>query len=154
MGRYTFQLCTDAQTLLEAYRVRVAVFHEEQGFGLDEEVDQLDPISAHFILRDEQEQGTVVGVIRLVPYPYPAELPARPSDPGFPIGQPRSETDIAAHFTHGAKLGRLAAVKSARGAGLGKRLVLDAEAWLASVAPNGLPLRLSAQMYVVPFYQK
>lgn len=47
---YKVILCADAHQLREAHRIRMSVFHEEQGFPADVEVDEYDPLSAHFLL--------------------------------------------------------------------------------------------------------
>ncbi|UZJ51453.1 hypothetical protein CBS101457_000773 [Exobasidium rhododendri] len=65
---YTFKLCSSANDLREAYRLRLEVFHVEQGFPEDTEVDQYDPISAHFILISKADDK-VVATVRLTPYP-------------------------------------------------------------------------------------
>ncbi|CAO1625270.1 unnamed protein product [Jaminaea pallidilutea] len=51
---YKVVLCSTAAQLKEAHRLRVEVFHKEQGFPLETEVDEYDALSAHFLLIDTQ----------------------------------------------------------------------------------------------------
>lgn len=51
---YKVVLCSTAAQLKEAHRLRVEVFHKEQGFPFETEVDEYDALSAHFLLMDTQ----------------------------------------------------------------------------------------------------
>ncbi|EPQ32030.1 uncharacterized protein PFL1_00228 [Pseudozyma flocculosa PF-1] len=168
---YSVHLCTSAAQLRQAHRVRCEVFVTEQGYGLEEEVDQYDPVSAHFVLVHKGDPSNAVGVVRLVPYPLPIPKQdpdgVEPNSKDFPLGGSQSESSTASHFVSavfgtnssqrdaahdptltdaeekrtedlipnlgGAKLGRLAVLKEARGKGLAQRLVREAEAWLINV---------------------
>lgn len=170
---YDVSLCTSGEQLRQACDVRIQVFVHEQGFELDDEIDQYDPLSAHFILTHKLDPNQAVGTIRLIPYPLPIPKSDEPgSEPhassNYPLGGSRSESAVASDFisaawskhalhpissardpaqTHqeevqtesevpdrgGAKLGRLALRKEARGKGLGHLLVRKAEAWLIDV---------------------
>ncbi|SPO20722.1 uncharacterized protein UTRI_00198 [Ustilago trichophora] len=169
---YTVSLCTSGSQLRGACDVRIEVFVREQGFALEDEIDQYDPLAAHFILTHNSNPDKVIGTLRLLPYPLPIPKPDEPgSEPNpnssYPLGGSRSESAVASDFisaawshhptpissardpaqTHaeeeetgkgmpekgGAKLGRLALLKEARGKGLGHLLVRKAEAWLIDV---------------------
>ncbi|KAJ9477002.1 hypothetical protein PHBOTO_000659 [Pseudozyma hubeiensis] len=169
---YSVALCTSGTQLRGVCSVRIEVFVKEQGFALADEIDQYDPLAAHFILTHNSDPSTALGTLRLLPYPLPIPKPdeagAEP-DPNssYPLGGSRSESAIASDFisaawSHyspsapsardpaqteaeeketakqmtekgGAKLGRLALVKAARGKGLGHLLVRKAEEWLIGV---------------------
>ncbi|WP_265523347.1 GNAT family N-acetyltransferase [Oerskovia flava] len=126
---------TDAATLAEAFALRIAVFVDEQGVPLDEEVDELDraPTTAHVVVR-RAEHGEVVGTGRLL-------------------------TD-AAHPGE-VHVGRVAVAPSARGHGVGA-LVMQAleEIALADHASSGTTGRaevrvlLSAQTQASGFYER
>ncbi|CAO1631305.1 unnamed protein product [Parajaminaea phylloscopi] len=217
---YAVVLASDAHQLREAYRIRMEVFHHEQGFPADTEVDDYDPISAHFLLVDESESSSdaadtvgaalsgsghtastgdasevasgskgqkVMGTLRWVPYP-PQKTPAVIEDAGsgsqsslLPLGRPpTSQGALAATFASagGAKLGRLALDKSARGKKLGARLVRESEEWVVKAlqeraraqgagnsgadadadagvdaAAKEVTFRLHSQMQVIGFYE-
>ncbi|KAL9935302.1 hypothetical protein V8E36_005650 [Tilletia maclaganii] len=100
---YSVRLCSSAEDLLDAHKVRCAVFHEEQGFPLETEIDEYDPLSAHFLaIATVKATGHShpIGVIRWVPYPFP------PADPSFqpgankdlPIGPVRDEATVQSGF--------------------------------------------------------
>ena len=155
---YAARLCTTRADYEAALELRMQVFHHEQGYEADIEIDEKDPISAHFILCHKDDPATAVGVIRLVPYPYPdvAEAAER-----FPDGTISTATELAAAFrlaarTHpekgGAKIGRVAVRKEARGKQLGSLLLAEAERWIrealvADVVPlKAATLCLSSQV--------
>lgn len=145
--------------------VRVAVFHHEQRFSLDDEVDSFDPQAAHFLLYAQQDPARAIGTLRLVPYPPPRERSPVPSDhlpaaaaTNQTLGPAQAEDDLTTHFRRvfasappaaaaaaagggsggrGAKLGRLAIDQRERRNGLGKFLVQSAEAWLCSTLAPG-----------------
>lgn len=169
---YSVTLCTSSAQLRSACDVRIEVFVREQGFALSDEIDQYDPLAAHFVLTHKTQPDVAIGTLRLLPYPLPIPKPDEPpAEPdhasSFPLGGSRSESAIASDFisaawTHypyptsaardpaqttaeekeseeqmpemgGAKLGRLALIKEARGKGLGNLLVTKAEAWLLQI---------------------
>jgi len=68
LSEYDFQLCSDGDRLRKSLELRLKVFHEEQGFPADTEIDEYDPISAHFLVTSRKEQR-VVATVRLSPYP-------------------------------------------------------------------------------------
>lgn len=172
---YQVTLCTSGAQLRGACDVRIQVFVNEQGFALEDEIDQYDPLAAHFILTPTSDPNKVIGTLRLLPYPLPIPKPDEPgTEPdahsSYPLGGSRSVSAIAGDFisaawsqhpepissardpaqTHaeeeqtekrvpekgGAKLGRLALLKEARGKGLGHLLVRKAEAWLIEALSN------------------
>ncbi|TKY90189.1 hypothetical protein EX895_000187 [Sporisorium graminicola] len=220
---YQVTLCTSASQLRGACDVRIQVFVHEQGFALQDEIDQYDPLAAHFALTHRDDPTRALGTLRLLPYPLPIPKPDEPdSEPdvssSFPLGGSRSESAIASdfisaawtHYPHptsrardpaqtraeerqteseipergGAKLGRLALLKEARGKGLGHFLVRKAEEWLIQslssdeAAKQGafgprpslqehhsevekqaqtldsIVVKLSSQIYVIDFYKK
>ncbi|TFK99194.1 acyl-CoA N-acyltransferase [Pterulicium gracile] len=53
----------DHKSVEECYHVRINVFHHEQGFPLDTEIDELESSSYHILLRLD-EGGKPVGTIR------------------------------------------------------------------------------------------
>ncbi|PWN91950.1 hypothetical protein FA10DRAFT_265768 [Acaromyces ingoldii] len=80
MSDYELRLCSSAADLRAAHEVRLEVFHREQGFPADTEVDEYDPVSAHFIVV-ERHSARPVGVIRLTPYPREEVLALAPPPP-------------------------------------------------------------------------
>ena len=113
-----------------ALAVRHEVFVIEQGVPPELEVDELDEEADHFLLYDGR---AAVGAARLVLEP-----------PGF----------AGAEVAHGpvGHLGRLAVLKTARGAGAGARLVGAVE---ARAAERGVrEMALAAQTHAVPFYER
>ncbi|KAN0066411.1 hypothetical protein ACQY0O_000505 [Thecaphora frezii] len=100
---YSVHLCTSAAQLRQAHRIRCQVFVEEQGYDLEAEIDQYDPVSAHFVLVRNGDPGKAVGVLRLVPYPLPLpKQDARAVEPNldsFPLGGSQTEASTASHFT-------------------------------------------------------
>lgn len=220
-GEYQVSLCTSAQQLQGVCKVRVKVFVDEQGFELKDEIDQYDPLAAHFALTHTSNPSKIIGTLRLIPYPLPIPKPDSEGgepDPhsAFPLGGSRTESAIAGDFISaawsslskpvaapldpsqtkaeekqsadqipnlgGAKLGRLAVLKEARGKKLGHLLVQQAEAWLVRMLstdeaqqhgafgpPSGaksdpasreqdtlqsIVIKLSSQIYVLDFYGK
>ncbi|CAD6891938.1 unnamed protein product [Tilletia controversa] len=100
---YAVRLCSSAEDLRTAHRIRVSVFHEEQGFPAESEIDEYDPLSAHFLAIATSKstgESRAVGTIRWVPYPFP---PADPNfqpgaDPALPIGPVRDQATVRALF--------------------------------------------------------
>lgn len=96
-------LCTSGAQLRGACDVRLAVFVDEQGYALEDEIDQYDPLAAHFILTSTRDTSKVLGTLRLLPYPLPIPKPdAEGSEPdpssSYPLGGSRSESAIAGDF--------------------------------------------------------
>lgn len=112
-----------------AYRIRHAVFVDEQGVPVQLERDERDADAGHFIacLGDE-----VVGAVRVVIEP-----------PGF-------EGTDAAHgaITH---LGRLAVLPEQRGQGIGALLVAAVESHAESIGLSAV--YLGAQAHALGFYE-
>lgn len=104
---YQVALCTSASQLRGACDVRIQVFVQEQGFALEDEIDQYDPLAAHFILTHRSDPDKVLGTLRLLPYPLPIPKPDEAgSEPAiqssFPLGGSRSESAIASDFISAA----------------------------------------------------
>ncbi|PWZ02851.1 hypothetical protein BCV70DRAFT_209365 [Testicularia cyperi] len=104
---YRVSLCTSAAQLRGACKVRITVFVEEQGFDIKDEIDQYDPLAAHFALTHESDPSRVLGTLRLLPYPLPIPKPDEPgSEPdgstSYPLGGSRTESAIAADFVSAA----------------------------------------------------
>lgn len=78
MAKFDLKLCSTEEDLKRSYMLRMAVFHDEQGFPADTEVDEYDPISAHFIVQRRDEDATVA-TVRLTPYPRKPWLANAPS---------------------------------------------------------------------------
>lgn len=119
---FTTKLCTNQKELDESMEIRMKVFVEEQGFTIEEELDEKDPGSDHFLLLHKSESESdnelkVVGTIRWYP----------------PLN----------------KLGRLAVLKDFRGGGAGAILVkcledhLKARAGKSELSNRGLDKCLS-----------
>ncbi|KDN37413.1 hypothetical protein K437DRAFT_276563 [Tilletiaria anomala UBC 951] len=179
-GDFLVILCTNKEQLRQAYEVRIEVFHKEQGFSLESEVDEYDLISAHFILACKSDPKRGLGTIRFSPYPSAGSLnkvEGLPAD--TPLGPPLTEDQIATAFVKtgrmgksedllqaGAKLGRLALLAELRGSGWGRLLVEQGEAWLANAlrraaanskhsdAVSMCNIRLHSQMPVRAMYEK
>lgn len=60
------QLVTTQKQLEDAYYVRMKVFVEEQLVPAEEEIDQFEDVSTHFILYDEQQRPAGAGRIRIL----------------------------------------------------------------------------------------
>lgn len=114
--------------LIDALAVRAEVFVEEQGCSAENEVDDDDARSWHWVVysadgnttSSEADQPKPIGTIRLVP-PHPRPRP-HPDGDGDGDGEgPGREPYI--------KLTRLAVVRSLRGHGIGRHLVETAVEW-------------------------
>ncbi|KAK0534227.1 hypothetical protein OC842_002699 [Tilletia horrida] len=166
---YTVRLCASAEDLLEAHKIRCTVFHEEQGFPLETEIDEYDPFSAHFLAIGTSKStglSRTLGTIRWVPYPFPdtASSTFQPgADKSLPIGPVRDESAVQAQFAQntaptataadgagsaeqkpllpGGKLTRLAVSKEARGQRIGELLVRESEKWVLNAISSQLPSR-------------
>lgn len=158
------------------HTVRVHVFHHEQGFSLEDEVDSWDEQAVHFVLYSQQDPTTAIGTLRLVPLPSPGNSQPVPKPSSTtPLGPAQDERTIVERFRStfavsttttepkgakkGAKLGRLAVLPHARKGGTGTFLVRAAETWLANVLRTEnegqeCTIKLGAQLPVMPFYRK
>ncbi len=104
---YQVSLCTSAAQLRGACDVRLEVFVQEQGFALADEIDEYDPLAAHFALTHTSQPERVLGTIRLLPYPLPIPKPDGPgTEPdaasSYPLGGSRSASAIAGDFISAA----------------------------------------------------
>ncbi|WFD25616.1 hypothetical protein MNAN1_000579 [Malassezia nana] len=169
--------CSD-ERLRAAYQLRFDVFTGEQGYDGDRDIDECDEVAVHVVLV-RSSVDSVVGVMRILPYPIP-ECPERfyPHhilENGPLPGGGRTEAAIQAAFLaqqtvqpgtptvySGAKIGRIAIQPAYRGRGLGRHLLAGAEAWIAQAIRTqpGLPstdvavqVQLSSQVPVRPFYE-
>ncbi|KAI0268131.1 acyl-CoA N-acyltransferase [Gloeopeniophorella convolvens] len=126
----------------QCYAVRIAVFHHEQRFPLDTEIDDLDETAEHFLLR-------------LVPSLQPI---------GTIRASRAAATTTEATTVPCYKLSRLAVLKDYRGHHFGRELVLALQSWVAAdvraQSPGALPLPATAQVVahsqipVKPFYAR
>ncbi|MBD5788082.1 GNAT family N-acetyltransferase [Cellulosimicrobium terreum] len=125
----------DDAGLAAAHALRLAVFVDEQGVPVEEEIDDLDtaPTTTHVLVRDVAS-GVVVGTGRLL------------TDPAHP-----GETHV----------GRVAVAASARGTGAGAAVMRALEqlalAEHAVVGPDGratVRVELSAQTTAAGFYER
>lgn len=167
-----WRLALSEQDRKSIHNARVRVFHHEQGFSLDDEVDSWDAEAAHFLLYSQRDPTTAIGTMRLVILPTPgdSERVLHPSTT-TPLGKAEEERTIVERFrsafasaaesqgAKGAKLGRLAVLPDERKGGTGTFLVRAAERWLAEVLRPGnegkeCTIKLGAQMPVMPFYRK
>jgi predicted GNAT family N-acyltransferase len=135
-SRLVAEVVTDDAGLAAAHALRLAVFVDEQGVPVEEEIDDLDtdPTTTHVLVRDRTQGGAVVGTGRLL-------------------------TDA----THPGEVhvGRVAVAASARGTGAGA-VVMRALEDLALVhhavpGPDGRPtvtVLLSAQVRAIGFYER
>ncbi|ODN98047.1 hypothetical protein I350_07689 [Cryptococcus amylolentus CBS 6273] len=152
---YTIQVA-DSQELVQAcYDVRIEVFVVEQGFSHDDEIDEYDPQSIHFLLTTPLPSPPPVATSSLTPNPATAGGTTE-----YPIGTIR--------FVPGKnKLTRLAVQKEYRQYGFGKVLVEALETFvkenavkqnLGAVYEEGgkkwIDINCHSQLYVIPFYTK
>ncbi|KAJ2964118.1 hypothetical protein NQZ79_g1044 [Umbelopsis isabellina] len=127
---YTQPLVTQAinpQDIQSCYDVRIRVFVHEQQIPLELEIDEYDPVCLHWLataLEDSQQSRQALGTVRLYPVPNSS------------IG----------------KLGRLAVDLSARGLGLGRRLVEALEQ--DAKAKDMTSIECHAQVAKRSFYEK
>jgi predicted GNAT family N-acyltransferase len=134
-ARFVVERVHDAAGLAAAHALRLAVFVEEQGVPVEEEIDDLDtaPTTTHVLVRDARD-GAVVGTGRLL------------TDPAHP-----GETHV----------GRVAVAAAARGTGAGAAVMRALEALAlaehAVPGPDGRPtvrVELSAQVRAAGFYER
>lgn len=135
-GRLVVERVTDDAGLAAAHALRLAVFVDEQGVPVEEEIDDLDaaPTTTHVLVRDRERDGEVVGTGRLL------------TDPAHP-----GEVHV----------GRVAVAASARGTGAGAAVMGALErlalAEHAVPGPDGRPavrVLLSAQVQAIGFYER
>lgn len=133
------------KVFLDAMHVRVKVFCDEQKCPLEEELDEDDLRSWHFVAygADGRDGEVPLSVIRIVPFPH-GHHPNGYEDP-----------EEEPYF----KLGRVATMPNARGKGLSRKLTEEACRWLAANQhhlPNGWNglLLAHAQVDVEPMYRK
>jgi len=117
----------------QCYGVRIDVFHREQGFPLDTEIDELDETAEHFLLR-------------LLPSLQP-------------IGTIRaSRTSTAVPGADYYKLSRLAVLKDYRQHHLGRELVFALHSWVATNAlsrgETSAKVVSHSQLPAIAFYAK
>ncbi|KAF8915364.1 acyl-CoA N-acyltransferase [Mucidula mucida] len=124
-------LVTSDDLIQQCYDIRINVFHYEQGFPLETEIDDLDPGATHFLLR-------------LVPSLKP-------------IGTIRGIKSPEGYY----KLSRLAVLKDYRQFKFGRKLVLTLHDWVKTDAlvhktvENDVVRVIShSQLYVKGFYAK
>ena len=119
-------LVTDAAGFAQAFALRQQVFVTEQAVPIGEELDAVDAVCQHLLLRVD---GQVVGTGRLV-------RPERANDPWH--------------------LGRIAVHAAWRGQGLGQAVVTGLEQLALAQAPVGRPIEaeLSAQIQAAGFYER
>lgn len=114
----------------QCYDVRIDVFHREQGFPLDTEIDKLDETAEHFLLR-------------LLPSLQP-------------IGTIRASR--ASTVPNYYKLSRLAVLKAYRQHHFGRELVLALHSWVAtdalSCGETSAKVVSHSQIPAMPFYVK
>ncbi|KAH9977658.1 acyl-CoA N-acyltransferase [Lactifluus volemus] len=121
------------QLLDQCFEIRIDVFHREQGFPLDAEIDRLDQTAEHFLLRLlSPPQPIGIGTIRV----------SRASLHGVPY----------------YKLSRLAVLSQYRKHQFGRQLVLALHEWVQSDAlARGEPsatVVCHSQLPVKAFYAK
>jgi len=135
-ARLVVERVVDDVGLAAAHALRLAVFVDEQGVPVEEEIDDLDtaPTTTHVLVRDREREGVVVGTGRLL------------TDPAHP-----GEVHV----------GRVAVAASARGTGAGAAVMRALEqVALAEHAASGTDGRrvvrvlLSAQVQAVGFYER
>ncbi|THV08276.1 hypothetical protein K435DRAFT_5811 [Dendrothele bispora CBS 962.96] len=127
----------------ECYKVRIDVFHHEQGFPLDTEIDDLDPTATHFLLRH---------------LPSIASSSESSESEPIPIGTIRGTRHSSEDHTY-YKLSRLAVLKPYRQYKFGRELVAALHDWIiADAQASGLGGSVRAvchsQIPVKGFYSK
>ncbi|MGN7703116.1 GNAT family N-acetyltransferase [Cellulosimicrobium sp. 22601] len=135
-GRLAVERVVDDAGLAAAHALRLAVFVDEQGVPVEEEIDDLDtaPTTTHVLVRDREQEDLVVGTGRLL------------TDPAHP-----GEVHV----------GRVAVSAAARGTGAGTAVMRALEGIaLAEHATPGTDGRrlvrvlLSAQVQAIGFYER
>ncbi len=135
-ARLAVERVVDDAGLAAAHALRLAVFVDEQGVPVEEEIDDLDTAetTTHVLVRDRERGGEVVGTGRLL------------TDPGRP-----GEVHV----------GRVAVAAVARGTGAGAAVMraLEEVALAEHAVPgqDGRPVvrvLLSAQVQAIGFYER
>ncbi len=133
---------TTPEQFADALAVRFAVFVDEQGVSPESERDAIDtdPRTLHVIAYSDD--GDVLGTGRLV---APHSDSAHGAAVGFGNMDPANP-----------HIGRLAVLSSARGAGVGKALMVEIEQQALALFGAGRRIRveLSAQDHAIAFYKK
>jgi len=128
-----------SSTFADAMKVRIAVYVDEQSVPLENEQDDDDDKSWHWVVYSSSSQP--VATIRIVcpPHGHAAEGPD-------PDKEPKGEY---------LKVGRLATIKEARGKGIAKQLVGDALQFVQTnkELPGDGRLLAHAQKVVVGFWE-
>lgn len=154
-SKYDFKLCTSAADLSAAYNLRIEVFHDEQKFSKETEVDRYktvlfaiiftsfiytvryvssyDPISAHFIVISKID-NMIVATVRLFPYPSSHQPSTHKNDSlntdqdheQFPLGAVRSEAEIVKEFLKEIKSAVVVGDQGIRGVKLSRLAVKKA----------------------------
>jgi predicted GNAT family N-acyltransferase len=115
---------------LAAWRIREQVFIGEQGISVAEERDGLDDVALHLVAWDDT---TAVGTARV-------------------LGVGPDGSCVSPTGARIVKIGRMAVIPPKRRLGIGRDLL---ETALALVGRHGTErVELSAQEYVVPFYER
>ncbi|KAJ3322442.1 hypothetical protein HDU76_013877 [Blyttiomyces sp. JEL0837] len=137
----TVRIASGQDEIDAAFRIRIEVFCDEQGFPQEVEIDDKDPISTHFLLwlnekeADEGETSSTATASSLIPIGT-VRL--------FSVTKPGSTDAIG-------KLGRLAILKDHRGRRGGRLLV---EALEQEARRLGLrKIELHAQIPMIKFYE-
>jgi ElaA protein len=119
-----------ADALYDLLRFRQAIFVVEQSSPFPD-LDGLDRRAHHLLL---QVDGALAGYLRLIPYPLPDPPP------------------VAGEGWVGVAIGRVAVAIERRRRGFARKLMQEALARCRRDHP-GLPIAVSAQSYLAPFYR-
>ncbi|KAF8439530.1 acyl-CoA N-acyltransferase [Terfezia claveryi] len=109
----------------DAMTVREEVFVMEQGVPLENELDEDDYRSFHWVVY--ASVASALGTIRLVPPPHAPHTQVTPTPHHHPDSPPPGANEEGNYI----KLGRLATIPAFRGLGIGKLLVETALNWAA-----------------------
>ena len=119
---FIFKHLKPGDDLADAAEIRYTVFVDEQGFSRENEMDDTDPLAWHVVLCDGE---TPIATGRLFP-----------------------DNTCPDKF----HIGRVAALKSCRGLGLGKQLMEELESYALSLGATNITL--GAQLRAKGFYEK
>ncbi|KAJ1667521.1 hypothetical protein IW140_002101 [Coemansia sp. RSA 1813] len=116
----------NAQEFKEAIAIRIRVFVDIQKFPLNEEVDEHDKTALHLVIVDASKNNKVIGTLRVM-----------------------NTGDMA-------KIGRVVILPEYQGKGLGKKLILFADQYLANSAAfkRCTHAKLGSQYDKRVFYEK
>ncbi|KAK1926512.1 acyl-CoA N-acyltransferase [Papiliotrema laurentii] len=159
---YTLKVAKTKDEIEAAYDIRLEVFSVEQGFPVETEIDEYDPVSVHFLLTTPIPSPPDTTVQSLLPDSLTPNRP-HPSTTQKPIGTIRLVPDLG-------KVGRLVVDKEYRKYGFGKVLLCAVDDYIQGLneeeraVMKGIireeegqkvaQLKLHAQMQVIPFYAK